>query len=265
MRCGRAWGRTVARARGGDRRMRRRSGRARRGLRDDRSGGDGTSDGPCHLQEERRGDRNRPDCDDRVRIDGRRLIGREFAIDEIRPARRTEVGDGRAVERDEGVFSRDRGVVKDEGGLARVAADDDLPWRQAGAALPARHQHAGDGWVRHRHGHLTQHDGSSEVERDCLIGRQRKAPRGARSVPAVDQHELPALIDDPGVVRRDAWSGQDEVTIRSASDDNRWFSESWEHSDLIRAYEQQGHLRAISPRAPKARPLVGSPEPTQNQ
>ncbi len=184
-------------------------------------------DGLRDLDEHSDRDRNRPEGEDAVRIDRRRLVRRDALAGDVRAARRALVDHLHPIEHDDRVRAADRRVREDERGARGFAPDDDLAARSLDG--PRGHEHQRDRGVRERDGRLPDRELGAEIEGHRLVRRDRRAVRGARSGAEVDEDERAPLFDDPRVVRRDAGPLEDDVAVRSAAERDELFSEAGDH------------------------------------
>ena len=86
-----------------------------------------------------------------------------------------------------------------------------------------------DRGVGERDGCLGHAELRPEVERHGLMRRQRRSVRGARPLTEIDEEELPLLLDDPRVARRDPRASEHDVVVGRASDRDLLFAEAGGH------------------------------------
>jgi len=148
---------------------------------------------------------------------------RAFVARDVRAARRAVIGDHHPIEHDGRVLRAHGRMVDDQRSARGFAADDEMRARSRERA--AAHDHRDDaGWARGRR--LPQREDRAKVEWRGLGRRHGDAVRRARRGARADECELSGLMNDAGVMRRDAGPLNDHVVVRRAPESDLLLSKA---------------------------------------
>ena len=182
----------------------------------------------CDLQEQAHLQGDRSENDHHAGIDRHRVVRCDARLPDRHAGGRSEIGQGEPIARQDRVLGSEARVLDDEVRLRGIVADDQLSGGRG--ELPACHQHQADGGMRDRNLSLPDRERRLQIEWHRGTGRDWLAGAGRGPLTIVHESERAvSLVNDARVVRRNAGSREHDVAVRSATNDDRLFSEPRDH------------------------------------